>query len=84
MGNPLGGPPIHATEKNICHLYIAFLDKGCKSRFDTISMFYKSKCHICLKKLKFLKVKDTNPRSLYPSFERDTVSWRTCALGIIS
>ena len=44
MVNPLAGLPyIHVNEKNVCHLYSAFLKKGCKSCFDTISMFHKSK-----------------------------------------
>ena len=42
MGNPVGGLPVHANEKNVCHLYSAFLSKGCKSFFDTFSMFYLS------------------------------------------
>lgn len=45
MGNPLGGLPVHASEKNVCHFYSAFLNKGCKSFIDTLACFiYQNAC----------------------------------------
>ena len=48
MGNLLGGLPEHANEKNVCHLYPALLNKGCKSFFD-FSLFYSSKRQLVTK-----------------------------------
>ena len=55
IGNPLGGLPVYANEKNVCHLYPARLNKGCNSFFD-FSLFYSSKRQL-VTNLMLIKVK---------------------------
>ena len=79
MGNPVEGLPVHANEKNVCHLFSAFFNERFKSVFDTFVMLYLLQCQLVTKfdVIKSLEI-------INPSFKKNLVYFSEISVTLLT